>query len=316
MNRREFIIKTAFALGGAAEGLTAPPGLRGYWKEGKRLPYLVSLCDVSLRRALSRKKVRYLDLPRVVRERFGLEALELSTRFFSERINDPGFFDELAGRAKASSVRLLVLAVDEDLDLTHPHAGKRGKAAARVIRWAEVAKRLHCHSVMVKLGALRAEDPGRELTRVAAILRALAEGVGRCGLNLAVANDGGLSSHGKWMAALIRKVGRPNCGAALDVGNFTIAKGRKYDPYRGASELAPYTKAVRATMRDFDEKGEERSIDYERMMRIVVRARYHGFVGICYVGQRLSEEDGILAGKRLLERVRAKIDREAKKAGK
>jgi L-ribulose-5-phosphate 3-epimerase len=43
------------------------------------------------------------------------------------------------------------------------------------------------------------------------------------------------------------------------------------------------------------------------MMKIVLDAGYHGFVGIEYEGSRLSEPEGILATKKLLERVRDEL---------
>ena len=43
------------------------------------------------------------------------------------------------------------------------------------------------------------------------------------------------------------------------------------------------------------------------MMKIVVDAGYHGYVGIEYEGRRLTEVAGVKATKRLLERVRDKL---------
>ena len=57
----------------------------------------------------------------------------------------------------------------------------------------------------------------------------------------------------------------------------------------------------------FDESGEEREIDFLRMMRIVLAAGYRGFVGIEYEGTELSEPEGIRATKALLERVRERL---------
>ena len=42
-------------------------------------------------------------------------------------------------------------------------------------------------------------------------------------------------------------------------------------------------------------------------MDIVLKAGYHGYVGIEYEGSKLSEDDGIIATKKLLERVLAKV---------
>jgi hypothetical protein len=42
-------------------------------------------------------------------------------------------------------------------------------------------------------------------------------------------------------------------------------------------------------------------------MKIVTDAEYHGFVGIEYSGDRLSEPDGIRATKKLLESLRGSM---------
>jgi sugar phosphate isomerase/epimerase len=71
--------------------------------------------------------------------------------------------------------------------------------------------------------------------------------------------------------------------------------------------MMPYAKAVSAKSHDFNEQGDETQTDYRKMMKIVVTAGYHGYVGIEYEGARLSEPDGIKATKKLLERVREEL---------
>ena len=48
------------------------------------------------------------------------------------------------------------------------------------------------------------------------------------------------------------------------------------------------------------------SIDYYRMMDIVLDAGYKGYVGTEYEGSKLSEGEGILVTKKLLEKIRQK----------
>ena len=69
----------------------------------------------------------------------------------------------------------------------------------------------------------------------------------------------------------------------------------------------PYAKAVSAKSHDFDEKGEETHTDYRKMLKIVLDAGYHGYVGIEYEGGKISEPEGIRATKKLLEKVRAEL---------
>ena len=76
-----------------------------------------------------------------------------------------------------------------------------------------------------------------------------------------------------------------------------------YDRYKGVKELMPFAKAVSAKSHDFDEDGNETRTDYMKMMKIVLDAGYHGYVGIEYEGGKIGEIEGISATKKLLERV-------------
>ena len=65
----------------------------------------------------------------------------------------------------------------------------------------------------------------------------------------------------------------------------------------------PKACAVSAKSNDFDENGNEKTIDYMRMMKIVKSFGYTGYVGVEYEGERLSEEDGIKATRDLLIKI-------------
>jgi sugar phosphate isomerase/epimerase len=49
------------------------------------------------------------------------------------------------------------------------------------------------------------------------------------------------------------------------------------------------------------------TLDFERLLKIVVAAGYHGYIGIEYEGDAHTEMDGIARTKRALEEVRAKL---------
>jgi sugar phosphate isomerase/epimerase len=117
-----------------------------------------------------------------------------------------------------------------------------------------------------------------------------------------VENHGGLSSNGAWLAGVMKMVDRANCGTLPDFGNFY-----DYDRYRGVEELMPFAKGVSAKSHEFDAAGAEIRTDFGRMLRIVHAAGYRGWVGIEYEGKELPEPEGILATKKLLERVRAEL---------
>jgi sugar phosphate isomerase/epimerase len=89
-----------------------------------------------------------------------------------------------------------------------------------------------------------------------------------------------------------------------DFGNFWINETECYDYYQGVEELMPYAKGVSAKSYDFDEGGNETTLDYERLIRIVTSAGYDGYIDVEYEGIRLTEPEGIRATKALLERLR------------
>ena len=65
----------------------------------------------------------------------------------------------------------------------------------------------------------------------------------------------------------------------------------------------PFAKGVSAKSHVFDAAGNEANVDYMKLMKIVKDAGYTGYVGIEYEGSELSEPDGIMATKNLLENV-------------
>src|SRR5439155_13359563 len=126
-------------------------------------------------------------------------------------------------------------------------------------------------------------------------LRRLTEFGAQHDINVIVENHGGLSSHGDWLVSVMKTVDHPRCGTLPDFGNFY-----EYDRYQGVKDMMPFAKGGSAKSYDFDEQGNETKIDYPRMMKIVLDAGYHSYVGIEYEGKRLSENEGIAATKKLL----------------
>src|SRR5262249_51760092 len=143
-------------------------------------------------------------------------------------------------------------------------------------KWVEAAKTLGCHAIRVNVYSQG--TPEEQMQRAADGLRGVAEFGRDRQINVIVENHGGLSSDGKWLAGVIRRVDLPNCGTLPDFGNFP----KEIDRYQAVTDLMPFAKAVSAKSQDFDTSGNETRTDYKRMMKIVLDAGYHGFVGVEY----------------------------------
>ena len=302
LDRRVFLKGTA-ALA-AATTLASLAG-RSFGQETKAPPFQISLAEWSLHRALKEGKLDNLDFAKTAKEDYGIEAIEFVNQFFKDKAKDQAYLSELKKRAHDLGVKMLLIMIDGEGDLGDASLSKRGQAVENHYRWVEAAKFLGCHSIRVNAASSGSYE--EQMFRAADGLRSLTEFADPFGINVIVENHGGLSSNGEWLSGTIRKVAHQRCGTLPDFGNFRVRDGEEYDRYRGVTELMPYAKSVSAKSHEFNDKGEEVRTNYHRMMRIVVQAGYHGYVGIEYEGDKHSEPEGIKLTKTLLERVRKEL---------
>jgi len=233
----------------------------------------------------------------------GFQAVEYVNQFFKDKAEDTEYLAEMKKRAEDLGVKSVLIMCDDEGALGDPDARSRSQAVHNHHKWIRAAKFLGCHSIRVNAYSEGSYD--EQLKLAADGLRRLSEYAAEHKLNVIVENHGGLSSDGRWLAGVIKEVNLPNCGTLPDFGNFPP----EIDRYEAVKTLMPYAKSVSAKSYDFDEKGDETTIDYHRMMKIVLDAGYRGFVGIEYEGDRLNETDGIVATKKLLEKIREQCAR-------
>lgn len=266
--------------------------------------YKISLAEWSLHKTLFAGRLDNLDFPKAAKE-YGIEAVELVNQFWKDKAENQDYLAELKRRSADVGVKILLIMIDGEGALGDPDPAGRAKAVENHYRWVTAAKTLGCHSIRVN--AQSRGDYAEQQKLAADGLRRLSEYAATHGLNVIVENHGGLSSNGAWLAGVMQAVDLSNCGTLPDFGNFHVSNEEEYDRYQGVKELMPYAKAVSAKSHDFDAEGNETHTDYRKMMEIVVEAGYHGYVGIEYEGSKLSEPEGILATKKLLERVRDEL---------
>jgi len=266
----------------------------------KKLFFDISLAEWSLHRTIFGGKLDNLDFPETAAKKFGIHAVEYVNQFFKDKAKDNVYLRELLMRSKDNGVKNVLIMVDGEGPLGSTDAKERNQAVENHYKWVEAAKFLGCHAIRVNA----AGKGTPEAVKTAAIegLGKLSEFAATYQINVIVENHGGISSHGDWLSAVLRGVGRSNCGSLPDFGNFY-----EYDRYRGVEDLMPFAKGVSAKANVFDDQGNESNIDYFRMLQIVKKAGYRGYIGIEYEGDQLSEEEGILATKHLLERVGAEL---------
>ncbi len=266
--------------------------------------FKISLAEWSLHRELFSKKIDHLDFISLAKTEFGISAVEYVNSFFFEKARDRKYLNKMKSRANDHDVRNLLIMCDNEGNLGDPDKNKRYKAVENHYKWAEAAAFLGCHSIRVNARSDDKLSYDNQLDLAADGLSRLVDFCSDLKINAIVENHGGLSSNGAWLSALMKKVDHPRVGTLPDFGNFMIQDNEWYDRYKGVEELMPFAKAVSAKSHEFDLNGNEVRTDYNKMMEIVLKAGYNGYVGIEYEGDKHSEYDGIHLTLKLLKKIK------------
>ena len=296
MDRRSFLAFGAGTIGGLCiTGCSMPRILKA------REPFKISLAQWSLNKRLFGREeplLDNLDFAKTARE-YGIEGVEYVNQFFMDKAEDKSYLAEMKKRASDNGVKSVLIMCDNEGRIGDPDPAKRKQTVENHYKWVNAAKYLGCHSIRVN--AYSEGTYEEQMKLVADGLHDLSVFAGKSKINVIVENHGGLSSNAKWLTAVIKQVDHKNCGTLPDFGNFP----QEVDRYEAVKMMMPYAKAVSAKSSNFDDKGNETNTDYHKMMKIVLDAGYHGYVGIEYEGAKISEGAGILATKRLLEEIKA-----------
>lgn len=308
-SRKEFLKK----LGLLSAGTLAVPSVITSCSSKKAtndLFFEISLAEWSLHKPLFEGKIDNLQFPEIAKNKFGIHAVEYVNQFFKDKAKDKTYLDELNKRCSDLGVQQVLIMVDGEGALASTDDKKRQQAIQNHHKWVKAAQYLGCHAIRVNLrGSGSWEDAA---TASVDSLGKLATFAKDYDIEVIVENHGGYTSDGGWLADVIRQVDMQNCGTLPDFGNFCIKSGKngcikQYNRYKGVKQMMPFAKGVSAKSYDFNKKGFETTIDYERMLKIVKKAGYTGHIGIEYEGTRLSPEEGIKATKNLLVKLGQKI---------
>ncbi len=267
--------------------------------------FKISLAGWSLHKEVFSGGKKQIDLFELTREEFDIGAFELVNRMLD--VPTLSYVNALKRRADKFQIEIPLIMIDGEGALGAEDPDERDQAVRYHSKWLDVAADLGCHSIRVNWAGgkagLKHDAPAAEefINRSAGAYELLCDRASTLGVNVLIENHWGPSSFPDLLLALIQKVGHKNFGTLPDFGNFP----KEVDRYDAVARMMPHARAVSAKCYDFDGDGNESKIDYERMIGIVTDDHgYDGWIGIEYEGNRLTEPEGILACKALLERLR------------
>lgn len=203
-----------------------------------------------------------------------------------------------------------LIMIDTAGELADPSEDKRKEAIEKHKNWIDVAHLIGAPAVRVNLFGLTQPKAWHEAC--VASLKELGAYASKKDIKVLPENHAQLSNDPNLMLAVIKEVNLPAVGILPDFGNFCIEREggerwgpakciNEYDRYKGISQLLEFAGGVSAKSYDFDEKGDETTIDYYKMMKIVKDSGFSGYIGVEYENEVLEDASpGILATKDLL----------------
>ncbi|MEZ5058202.1 MAG: sugar phosphate isomerase/epimerase family protein [Saprospiraceae bacterium] len=215
---------------------------------------------------------------------------------------------DLKKLAAENNVQSLLIMIDGEGDLSILDEAERLKGVENHHKWVKAAAEMGCHSIRVNLFG----DGTKEEQFAASVdsLNRLGTFAKDYNINVLVENHGGYSSDPDWLVGVMQEVNMSNVGTLPDFGNFCLKRegGERWgapcieeypDKVEAVKKMMPYAKAVSAKTYAFNEKGEQDTIDYYKMIAMIRETGYNGFIGVEYEDGG-DEKAGIIATKELL----------------
>ena len=283
--------------------------------------FKLSLAQWSFHRSFKYGNVSPYEFAGLASE-LGFEGLEYVSTLYPDvmKSNDKtsaiqSFVEKNNALALQYKLQNVLIMVDDEGDLSTSIEKERLEAIENHKLWIEAAHKMGCGAIRLNLHG--EDDEESWIKNSISSLEVLSEYAMPLNVNIIVENHGGNSSNASLLMKVINQVSFDNCGTLPDFGNFCLSKDwgslkenkcdNPYDPYMGVAEMMPKAFGVSAKAYDFDNNGKETILDYQKLLSIVKKAGYKGFIGVEYEGDHLSEKEGIIATKKLIEKTASNL---------
>ncbi|MGI9540490.1 MAG: sugar phosphate isomerase/epimerase family protein [Flavobacteriaceae bacterium] len=284
--------------------------------------FKLSLAQWSFHRTFRSDSVSPYEFAKMAHE-LGFEGLEYVNQLYPDVMKSEdkpaaikSFIEKNNALAAEHKMQNVLIMIDGEGDLSSSDDQARKTAVENHKLWIEAAHQMNCTSV--RLNLYGEKNPQKWIANSIKSLSELSDYASGLNINVIVENHGRITSNVPLLMQAINGAEKINCGTLPDFGNFCVSEegygsvfdgscDNIYDPYKGVTEMMTKAFGVSAKSNDFDKEGNEITLNFNSLLQIVKDAGYTGYIGVEYEGSRLSEKEGIIATKSLLEKVGAKL---------
>ena len=274
MNRRQILGAIASlpmsAIALKAQAPHAAPGETPAKRGGYLKPGLVAY---SYRTELMSKKLTYEDLIHMVSD-WGLAGMDTTGYWFPDMSD--AYFAGLRKTAFQYGVQLYNLGTR--VELSQPTKELQDAEVETIKTWVDVADKIGASHVRVFGGQTPKGGVSRDqaIAWAVEVLKRGAEYAGSKGITLGVEDDAGLSATAETTLAIVKQAETQWVGVNADSGNL---------PKNGYAEFAtllPYATSIHFKYTVTDENGKKAPADWTRLISMIAKSGYRGYVGLEY----------------------------------
>jgi sugar phosphate isomerase/epimerase len=216
----------------------------------------ISVSSWSLHRHIG-NDLTLLDFPKMAREKFGVDAIELVNFQFESTERD--YVVALKNRIEENGQKVVHIAAGHG-NISQPDESQRLEDVKVLFGWLDLAVHLGAPAIRIDTGQQEGE---LDLSITIDSYKRLAQRARELGLKITLENHGGISGDPANLVQIVESVGSDVMGTCPDFGNFPAE--RRYDDIE---TVAPYAVILHAKTYEFDPDGEETTIDYSRCAQI------------------------------------------------
>lgn len=230
-----------------------------------------AICAYSFRTQLQAKTMTYADLIRLAAD-LGADGIDMTTYWLPDT-EDATLF---ALKKAAYLAGISIYTIGIRARMAQPTPELQNTEVELVRKWLDVAQRMGAEHIRVFGGAVpKGATDDQAVAWAVETLKRCADDAAKKGIILGLEDDGGITTDAKRTVEIVTKVNSPWSRINLDVGNF------RDDGYSQIAMCAPYATNVHWKA-DVHVGGKAEPINASRVLDILLRANYRGYLAIEY----------------------------------
>lgn len=216
--------------------------------------------------------MNYEDLIRMIAD-WGLDGLDCTVYWFPDNSNE--YLASLRKVAFKNGVQIYNVGVR--VQLCQPTSELQLSQHENIKKWVDVADRLGASHMRVFGGSIpKGATEQQAIAWAVEVLKRGAEYAGSRGITLGVEDDGGLTTAAGPTVEIVKQAASPWAGINADSGNLRV------DGYSQFAMMLPYATSVHIKASIAGEDGKKEMADWKRLVTMVGKSGYKGYVGLEY----------------------------------